>query len=162
MPDFCSNQEEADTKMFLRVQHASSQSWRKYIIHTPDTVVFIIALSCLQFIDGEIPEGLDYSIEDLMNSLPGLHSFTACDSISAFASRGKVKALKVMMTSTRVVCLFKNLGQSWESQDEALKDLEIFTCRLYGSSQDNVDLARCKMYCAKHGKIALTDLPACL
>jgi hypothetical protein len=109
--EISSNQEEADTKLLLHADHASSCGWRKFIIHTPDTDVFLIALSCLPVIAGnifiktgtrdkkrlvslealkeslesQIPDGLEYSVNDLLCALSGLHSFTGCDSVSAMA-----------------------------------------------------------------------------
>ena len=182
-----SNQEEADTKMLLHAQHASLHGFQKIVINTPDTDVFIITLSCLspitsdlflqtgkrdkrriinlqaikESLDGEIPETEEYSIDDFMSALPGLHSFTGCDSTSAFSGKGKVKALKLMINSARFVTLFQHLGTSWDLEEEINKELEIFTCRLYGSSLDNINDVRYKVYCGKRGKVALSELPPC-
>ena len=167
------------TKMLSLAQHASSQGFRKIMIYTPGTDVFIIiTLSCvstttselflqtekrdkrriinLQIIkesqDGEVPEAVDYSIDYLLSTLSGLHSFTGCDSTSAFAGKGKVKALKLIMKLARLVILL---------QEEHNNELEIFTCMLYGRFPDNINDARYKIYCEKRGKVALTELPPC-
>ena len=109
-----------------QTQNASTcqtfEGWIKFIIHTPDTDLFIIALSCVPKIAGslfietgirhkrriidlsaikeslktQIPDGTGYSIKDLLNALPGLHSFTGYDSVSFMAGKGKAKALKLM------------------------------------------------------------------
>ena len=184
--NFNSNQEEADTKMLLHARHASFEGWRKFIIHTPDTDVFIIALSCVPKIDGslfietgirdkrriidlsaikeslktQIPDNTGYSIEDLLNAPPGLHSFTGCDSVSSMAGKGKAKALKLMMTSSKFVT-FVHLGEVEDLQEEDFESVEKFTCRLYCSSQENINNVRYKIYCSKQGKISLASLPPC-
>ena len=110
-----SNHEEADTRMLLHAKHASL-TYPKVLISSPDTDVFIIFLSVhtritanLYFLTGikssrriiDVSKVADYifdtlkrcdvSKEVLMESLIGFHSFTGCDTISAFAGRGKVK-----------------------------------------------------------------------
>ena len=152
------------------------------MIHTPDTDVFIITLSSLSLflqtgkrnkrriinlqaikesLDGETAETVDYSIDDFLSSLHGVHSFTGYDSTCAFAGKGKVKALKLMMNSARFVTLSQHLGRSWDLHEEDNKDLETFACRLYGSSLDNISDTRYKIYCGKRGKVTLTELPPC-
>ena len=34
--------------------------------------------------------------QDVCQALPGLHSFTGCDTVSAFAGRGRLTALKTV------------------------------------------------------------------
>ena len=36
-------------------------------------------------------------VQDFLMSLIGLHAITGCDTVSAFAGKGKVKALKLLM-----------------------------------------------------------------
>ena len=51
------------------------------------------------------------SKEILMKSLIDFHSFTGCDTISAFTGRVKVKPLKLMLRDTRFVETFAQLGE---------------------------------------------------
>ena len=122
-------------RMLLHAKHASA-NYSKILISSPDTDVFIICLSVhmaitanLFFLTGvknsrriitvtKVAEyifntlkGCDVSKEVLMKSLIGFHSFTGCDTTSAFAGRGKVKPLKLMLNDTRYVQAFVQLGQ---------------------------------------------------
>ena len=48
------NQEEADTRMLLHAPHAS-KTWTNIVIKSPDTDVFVLALSfCSRFNNGEV------------------------------------------------------------------------------------------------------------
>ena len=47
-------QEEADTRLFLHVSHASQAGFDKFVIDSPDTCVFIMALAFMQDINGSL------------------------------------------------------------------------------------------------------------
>ena len=109
-----SNHEEADTRMLLHAKHASF-TYPKVLISSPVTDIFIIFFSVhtriaanLYFLTGvkrsrriiDVSKVADYifdtlkrcdvSKEVLMESLIGFHSFTGCDTISAFTGRGSL------------------------------------------------------------------------
>ena len=109
----------------------------------------------------QISEHANYTIDDLLFALFGLHSFTGCDSVSALAGKGKAKALNLMMSSDIYVTTFLNLGSSFGILPEEFDLLERFTCRLYGSAKETIDSVRYRLYCLKQGKIPLTQLPPC-
>ena len=119
--------------MLFHAKHASP-NYSKILFSSPDTDVFIICLSVhmaitanLFFLTGvknsrriitvtKVAEyifntlkGCDVSKEVLMKLLIGFHSFTGCDITSAFAGRGKVKLLKLMLNDTRYVQAFAQL-----------------------------------------------------
>ena len=72
--------------------------------------------------------------------------------------KGKAAALKLMMTSSKFVTTFVHLGQFEDLQAAYFESIEKFTCRLYGSSQENINNVRYKIYCSKQGKILLASL----
>ena len=98
------NHEEADTQFFLHVKDAS-QSKDADVINCEDTDVFSIAISKAdiigvpiylkrstqnrtQFVDiTDISPNLE---SDLYQSIPGMQAFIGCNSVSAFAGKGKV------------------------------------------------------------------------
>ena len=107
--------------MMLHTQHAS-QHFQKIFISSPDTDVFVICLSFQPVIDanlyflrgvrnsrriiviGTVAENTDQNLnlrespkESLLSALVGFHSFTGCDTVSAFAVRGKIKPLMLLM-----------------------------------------------------------------
>ncbi|XP_066920827.1 uncharacterized protein [Clytia hemisphaerica] len=186
-----SNQEEADTRMLLHANDASS-NYQNIIISTPDTDVFILAASNLHAIIGcniFILTGSGYHkrlidlnlvcetyftrIEDskfnkemVLQALPGFHCFTGCDSISAFSGRGKIKPLKVMIQKSEYVKAFAELGTTWDISEENVSILEAFVCHMYGKKDSlelgiSIDDLRYNIYCRKNGKVSSESLPPC-
>ena len=64
-------------------------------------------------------------------SLPGLHAYTGCDAVSAFASKGKLTALKTHKANEQYQNLFADLGANLDVSEGLLHELEVFTCYLY-------------------------------
>ena len=108
--ELASNQEEADTKMFLCMKFAFTYGFESTCIVTVDSDVGILAL----FFSNKCDDGnvfirlgtksktriLDVSSSDIpteiKEALPRLHALSGCDSTSSFFGKGKVKAFKVM------------------------------------------------------------------
>ena len=115
-----SNQEEADTRMLLHAKDAAAH-YEDVVISTPDTDVFVLTLSKLSSINANIYmltgtgdkkrlidlkavadnaflklNPVDCTKDEFLESLPGFHCFTGCDSTSAFSGRGKLKPLKLL------------------------------------------------------------------
>ena len=64
----------------------------------------------------------------------GMHAFTGCDTVSAFAGRGKAQALKLLKKNTRSQEALTELGQEWDLPPELMDKLEEFTCLLYSTN----------------------------
>ena len=47
---------------------------------------------------------------ELCRSLPGLHTFTGCETVSAFSGKGKVTALKLVKQNQSFQTLFQENG----------------------------------------------------
>ena len=115
------SQEEADTRMLLHMKHNANQSKQAilFVVHSPDTDVFLLCLGHLNQINGKIfiKTGVKdntrlinlrkiknkLELEDDEVGLISFHTFTGCDTISAFAGKGKLKALKIMMVHWKYV-----------------------------------------------------------
>ena len=181
-----SNHEEADTRLLLHAKHAS-QNHEKIVINSPDTDVFIIAMSKsleidahLYFITGtkekrriiDIEAVADYAYNSInttdceksvfLDALVGYHCFTGCDSISAFSGRGKIKPLILMGKHKTYVETFSTLGKL-DSTDECINAIEKFVCHMYGKADDDASInsLRYNMCCQRNGKIAIDMLPPC-
>ena len=108
--ELASNQEEADTKMFLCMKFAFTHGFESTCIVTVDSDVGILALffsnrcddvnvfvrvgtksntRILNISSSDIPT-------EIKEALPGLHALTGCDSTSSFYGKGKVKAFQIM------------------------------------------------------------------
>ena len=56
---------------------------------------------------------INRSIDELCDALVGLHAFTGCDSVSAFAGKGKSKSIKLLLSSEKYIDLFKGFGKEY-------------------------------------------------
>lgn len=179
----CSH-EEADTRMLLHAQHASN-THHCIVIHTPDTDVFLIALSVLTSMGIEIfvrtgtgnsnriislsqikdnIVSLSASSDDdlVIKSILGLHSFTGCDTVSAFSGKGKIKPLKLMLQHQPFMELFAMFGTNWELSEDTVTRLESFVCQMYGKNVDCVNELRHLLFQSRSGKVdGKNMLPPC-
>ena len=180
-----SNQEEADTRMFLHLIDGC-RTYNNFVIHTPDTDVFMIAFAVSEMTQASIyvktgckektriiginaiKQSLkvkfipkDVSMTEFTNALLSLHAFTGCDTVSAFTGKGKLKAMKVMCADASFVHLFTSLGNQWDLQETQMLKIEEFVCKLYGYTMNDVNLLRYKIFCSKKGNIDCEKLPPC-
>ena len=97
------------------------------------------------------------------HALLGMHAFTGCDSVSAFAGRGKLNALKLVVKHQQFQETFTKLGSEWTVSTDIKKSLEDFTCRLYASKTEIADVhdLRFQLFRAKCGNIESGQLPPC-
>ena len=106
-----SKHEEADTCLTLHALHASNAGSKAVLITAEDTDVMVLCLAFQKYITCPIYQKRGtqnrtrfLDITKLVSSngcgvcdgLIGLKSFTGCDTISAFAGRGKLNALKML------------------------------------------------------------------
>ena len=96
---------------------------------------------------------------EMCEALPGLHAFTGCDSTSAFSGKGKRNPLKLCKNNPDLCEGLTMLGQNFEIHDDTLKECERFACRLYGSSQSDINECRYFMFCTKN--CLSQSLPPC-
>ena len=101
--------------------------------------------------------------KDVCLGLLGLHSFTGCDSVSAFAGKGKLAALKLLKTDKEVQQTFADLGKQWDLSDDLFEKLEVFTCKLYAPKQEvkKINDLRYLLLCSRNGDIESHQLPPC-
>jgi hypothetical protein len=100
---------------------------------------------------------------EVCRSLPGLHAFTGCDSVSAFAGKGKLAALKIIKQNKSFQNLFQQIGMQWGLTDELQAKLQEFTCMMYSSTPGTSDVneLRYRLFCIKKGKLDSNQLPPC-
>ena len=93
--------------------------------------------------------------DSICDSLIGLHAFTGCDTVSAFASRRKLSAPKPMKSDITYLETFSQVGQSWDVQPQLSEKVQQFTCCMYvaASRTTEVNDLRCQLFCAKRGDI---------
>ena len=95
-----SNQEEADTRMFLRSSRASNSGHRRIAIKSSDTDVEVSACYHQRSIAAELTITSGAKNRSRLVSVsrmcdqPGLHALMGCDTASMFVGRRKKKAFK--------------------------------------------------------------------
>ena len=155
VPELCSCQEEADTRLLLHPAHAGQNGYDYVVISSEDTDVFVLLLSFSSFIDASLFQKcgtrarkilVDISKvvatvgEDLCRALVGLHSFTGCETVSAFAGKGKLGVLKIPKSDVDAKQAFTELGQSQDLSEDLFQRIEKVTCPFYSSGADSSDV----------------------
>ena len=171
-----SNQADADTIIILHAAHAAEEGTRAVVVTADDTDVMVLFQICetknrVMYIDiNKLCHGLE---DGVCNYLIGMHAYTGCDTVSAFAGRGKLGALK-LLRSEHWQEMFRELGQSGQPSVNLFKKLQAFTCKLYTSSATTVDIntGRHQLFCARvgssslpsfhHGRTASSSIPCTL
>lgn len=125
LEELCSNQEEADTRMFLHVKQAESHGHGSAVIISEDTDVFVLAVYIASFSSIEIYQKRGTqgkcryvnisAISNLLGTclskcLLGLHAYTGCDTISSFSGKGKIKAWKLIQKEEKHRESFLSIG----------------------------------------------------
>ena len=176
VPELCSSQEEADTRIFLHAAHAAREGYGAVVIASEDSDVTILGLSLQDKIPSTIYQRMKarghakiFNISEmaeawspLRSAMVGIHAFTGCDTVSAFAGKGKISALKLIATSEEWHQAFADLGKQWEVPEELYQKLEAFTCIWYGAkATTSINDLRYNIFCAKKGEIESHQLPPC-
>ena len=171
-------QEEADGRLLLHAKHAANEGYHAVVICSEDTDVFIMSLAFHDKIGASLFQKcgtktrrkvIDISKVaatvgmGVCRALIGMHAFTGCDTVSAFAGRGKAKALKLLVSNVENQDMFFKLGREWDLSQELMDKLEAFTCLLYAPklSSTRINELRYHLFCAKKGEIESHQLPPC-
>lgn len=173
-----SSHEEADTRMLLHANHVSQNGYQTTVIVSEDTDVMILCLGYCKKINCplyqkcgtrnrtryiNISNLAQLLGDDLCDALVGVHAFTGCDSVSAFAGRGKLSALKLVKGNRTSQESFKSLGTSWDVLEELHINMKSSVCRLYAPSSIIFDVndLRYQLFCTKRGEVESSLLPLC-
>lgn len=164
-------------RLLLHANNASDAGFSNIVISSSDTDVLVLCLYFQKYINASLFQKsgtrnrttliditkIKSSVGDeICESLIGLHAFTGCDSVSAFAGKGKITALKKLkyIESKKA---FSKLGSEWTLSNEIIKGLEQFTCALYSSnlSTEGLNELRYHLFCLNQGEIEGHQLPPC-
>ena len=118
-------QEEADTRMILHFKMAELEGYQNVVIFSKDTDVFVFAV-CVASVSNitmyqkrekaarscfaNISTMSNATDSRLSNCLPGLDAYTGCDTVSAFAGKGKLKSWKLLQKEEKYEKVFSTLG----------------------------------------------------
>lgn len=159
--------EEADTRIFLHVLDAVNHGFKSVMIRTVDTDVLVLAVSAVQklsidelwvaFSSGKslryLPaHEISHSLgPQKCTALPFLHAFSGCDTVSAFAGRGKKTVWDVWNSFDDVTPIFSYLASTPCSVEGQLELIERYVVLLYdrASSEEKVNRARKQLFSKK-------------
>lgn len=178
VPALQCQQEEADGRLLLHAAHAAEEGCQDVVICSEDTDVFIVSLAFHDKIGASLFQECGTRTRtrvvdirkvastlgiDVCRALVGMHAFTGCDTVSAFAGKGKANALKLLTTNKNCRDTFLRLGEEWDLSTELMNKLEKFTCLLYApkASSTKVDDLRYNLFCAKKGELESHQLQPC-
>ena len=141
LDDLNTFQEEADTRVIMHAFHAARSGYNTVVIVSEDTDVFVLLLAfkqhlmpCSVLIKTGTQNRVTYidvskvfeSIgQNVCEALPGLHAYTGCDTVSAFAGKGKLAAYRALAKSTEFQNTFKQLGMEWDLPDDVYRSSHV-------------------------------------
>ena len=142
------NHEEADTRMFIHVKHASARGLKKVLIRTVDTDVVILAIAYARKLELQelwIAFGVGNHFRYLpitkittsltqqqCEALPFFHAVTRCDTVSYFAGKGKKTAFQAWKSNPEVTEIFRVLPSPQDTvSEEQCRVLERFVVVMY-------------------------------
>ena len=90
-----------------------------------------------------------------------VYAYTGCDTVSAFAGRGKIGALRIVKEQRSFHEIFNLLGVKWKLSDDLFQMLQNFTCRMYSSrpGTSNINELRSRLFCSLKGNTESDQLP---
>ncbi|CAH3160564.1 unnamed protein product, partial [Porites evermanni] len=150
-----STQEEADTRMLLHSLHAARSRFDSVVIVSEDTDVLVLLLAFKSFIPSsvfikcgsqtrvkyiEVSRIVESVGATVCRSLLGFHAFSGCDTVSAFAGRGKVVGYRIVTRNVEFQEMFQQLGMEWNLLDDLHHSLQKFTCTMYCSTPGTSDI----------------------
>ena len=172
--ELCSNQEEADTRMFLHALHASDAAHQQILIKSLDTDVEVLACYFREYISADIfllcgtrsrarvitvTQVREQLGVEVYRALPGLHVLTRCDTVSSFAGKGKKAALDIVKADEDSRASIHRIGERGPPMREDPRKMEKFVCSLYNDFNCCiVNDTRYKLFC-KNQNLQSYQLP---
>ena len=166
----CCQHEEADGRLLFHAANAAKDGYQAVVICSEDTDVFILSLAFQYKISvplfqkcGTKTRMRIFDISKVAatigigacKALTGMHAYTGCDTVSAFAGKRKISALKILTGNRQAQETFQDLGQNWDLSEELMAKLETFTCLLYApkAASTKVNCLRYDLFAP--GKVSL-------
>ena len=141
--------------MLLHSLHAARSRFASVVIVSEDTDVLVLLLAFKSFIPSsvfikcgsqtrvkyiEVSRIVESVGATVCRSLLGFHAFSGCDTVSAFAGRGKVVGYRIVTRNVEFQEMFQQLGMEWNLSDDLRHGLQKFTCAMYCSTPGTSDI----------------------
>ena len=165
MAELQSTQEEADTRFLLHALHAARAGSKAVIAEDTDGMLLYLSfqkdIHCpmykkcgtqnrTRFVN---ISKLTWSLGDsVFDSQIGLHAFTGYDTVSAFASRGKLSPLKLMKRDITYQETFSHVGQIWVVQQHLFEKVQQFTWRMNVAASSTTEVNDLRYLLCERGR----------
>jgi hypothetical protein len=165
-----STHEEADTRIFLHVAHAAKSRSAPIMIASVDTDVFLLGLAFASVVNVplfqksgtskrchyvDIRKAAQEIGDGICKAILGFHAFTGCDSVSAFAGRGKLSTLKRLKQSPHMQNVFSSLGEHWKVEPDLYNNLRYLPVRCMERQLIVLAQMTCGMECLSARRVTL-------
>ena len=170
------NHEEADSRLIVHIEHALQNGASSCLVRTVDTDVIVILVGMIHVFTGICPTAdiwvafgsgkhyKYYHINQIANSLgmqsarvlPLFHSFTGCDTTSAFFGKGKKTSWQAWKSYPDVTEAFMYMVDhpftAVEITSPHFRTIERFTISMYNKNSANhlVNEERRDLFCKKN------------
>ncbi|XP_061580540.1 uncharacterized protein LOC133446517 [Cololabis saira] len=168
--------EEADTRLLLHVTDAVQKGLKKVTIRTVDTDVVVLAIALFRKIKPEemwiaFGRGTSFrhiSVHKIANKLdpstcaafPLFHALTGCDTVSAFAGRGKKTAWETWKAFPEVTKAFNEILQMQaDVSEEVNSQLERFVVLMYDRTSETTEVNEARQQLFTHKSRTLENMP---
>ena len=170
------NHEEADTRIFIHVKHASARGLKKVLIRTVDTDVVVLAIAYAKQLDLQelwiafrvgnhfryipVHKVANCLTQQQCEVLPFFHAVTGCDTVSYLSGKGKKTAFQAWKSNPEVTETFQVLSSPQETvSEEQCRLLERFVVVMYSRTcaQQTVNEARQALFA--QGNRSIENVP---
>ncbi len=145
--------EEADLCLILHAKHAAEMNPAAIIIRSSDTDVMVLAIYFQADIHVQliiqcqskkrklinIPAVWHKLGNDVCKALPGLHSFSGCDTTSGFFGKSKAAFFSLLKADATFKLAMQPLGNTLKMTAELISKCEASICKLYKHDETDVN-----------------------
>ena len=89
----------------------------------------------------------------MRKALLGMHAFTGCDAMRAFAGKGKIRAVTILKANAEFKEGFAQLGVQWNLPPNLHVRLEEFVCKLYATRPASTSIDALRTICSVQGNV---------
>ena len=170
------NHEEADSRMFLHVKHAKGCGHQNILVKSVDSDIIVIAILVYHQLNIDkfwVEYGVgkhrrfvpihEYAVaigEDKCSALSFWYAFTGCDTVSAFAGRGKKTAWDIWSALPSVTTAFSELSNCPTTiTEEHITLIQRYVVLLYDKTSSLADVNDCRQVLFTKKSRSIENIP---